>query len=255
MTARAAATALLLMLLTCAPALAADRDRDRMPDRWERKHRLKKPGRDADRDGLTNLREYRARTNPRRRDSDRDGLRDGDEIRFGWHPRRRDSDRDGIRDGKENAGVVSAVAGRRVTIRLAAGGRLRGRLEDPAALACVPAAGTQPGDADLTVEPEDGEPAPLPDDFDWDEEAWGEMPADLDGDAADDGDGPLARVAQAQEEPLDEEEEEAEAEEDAGAAIGDEDCRAALRAGARVHEATSELGASGRRLTRLRLVT
>ena len=240
---RAAATVLLLLLVS-APAVAADRDRDLMPDRWERKHRLDRARGDADRDGLRNRDEHRARTHPRRRDSDRDDLRDGDEIRFGWHPRRPDTDRDGIRDGRENAGVVSAVDGLRVTIRRARGGRLTGLLEDPLALACVT---TPPLEA-----PETGEPA-ADDAIEWDPD-WGEPPLDLD-----EGEdvSPPAGAAQADEDATAEDLAADEAEEvvfdESGAPEGEE-CTVALRVGALVHEATSELGASGRRLTRLRLV-
>jgi hypothetical protein len=255
---RAAATALLLSVLCCTPAIAADRDRDRMPDSWEKRHHVKKARGDADRDGLRNRAEYRFKTDPRRRDSDRDGLRDGDEIRFGWHPRKRDSDGDGIRDGKENAGVVTAVSGLRVTIRLARGGRLRGLLEDPKALACVAAVdATAPGDAGEAGAAQDGtgDAGAPEDDFVWDP-AWGEEPDDLDVDETDE-DSPLARAAQADEDPVYDEEDETEAEDaalDAAEGPVSESCRAALRTGALVHQATSELGLNGRRLTRLHLV-
>ena len=52
-------------------ASAADRNGDRIPDRWERRHRLslkvKQTQRDQDHDGLNNLGEFRAKTNPRDR--------------------------------------------------------------------------------------------------------------------------------------------------------------------------------------------
>jgi hypothetical protein len=90
-----------------------DRDRDGMPDRWERSHRVHAPGADADHDGLPNRFEYRARTDPRRRDSDRDHRRDGredpdrdqldnaGELRAGTDPRNPDTDGDGVLDGSE----------------------------------------------------------------------------------------------------------------------------------------------------------
>jgi hypothetical protein len=89
-----------------AVAAARDRDRDRLPDRWERRHGLsltrKSARRDPDRDHLRNRREYRLRLNPRRADTDRDGLRDRAEIRrWRTNPRRRDTDRDGLRDRAE----------------------------------------------------------------------------------------------------------------------------------------------------------
>ena len=104
-------------------AVAADRDHDRLPDGWERKHGLStaKSGAHADQDGdrVDNLNELRQGTRPRDRDSDDDGLSDGREDRdrdglsnagedlTGNDPRLRDTDRDGVRDGKEAVGVVS----------------------------------------------------------------------------------------------------------------------------------------------------
>jgi hypothetical protein len=86
--------------------VSRDRDHDRLPDRWERRHHLstskKSAKRDPDRDGLRNLREFRLRTNPRRKDTDRDGLRDRAEVRrYHTNPRKRDTDGDGYGDGAE----------------------------------------------------------------------------------------------------------------------------------------------------------
>ena len=80
-----------------------DRDHDRLPDRWERKHHLSpttpSAKRDPDGDHLRNRRELRLRTHPRRADTDRDRLRDGGEVRrFHTNPRKRDTDGDGFRD-------------------------------------------------------------------------------------------------------------------------------------------------------------
>ena len=114
-----AATLTSLALPAAAIADSGDRDRDHMPDRWERKHRLSlganDAARDRDRDGLRNLTEYRAATNPRKPDSDRDGVTDGredrdrdrvrnaSEDREATSPARADTDRDGVRDGAEDA--------------------------------------------------------------------------------------------------------------------------------------------------------
>jgi hypothetical protein len=80
-----------------------DRDHDRLPDRWERKHHLSPTTpsamRDPDGDHLRNRREFRLRTHPRRADTDRDRLRDGAEVRrFHTNPRKGDTDNDGFRD-------------------------------------------------------------------------------------------------------------------------------------------------------------
>ena len=131
--------ALLGALLVIAPAAEArplDRDRDRLPDRLERKlktsakrkdtdrdrlrdgfevrkaktsprkrdtNRNRRPDglEDRDRDGLTNLAEQGMRTHPGRRDTDKDELADGEERAYGTSPRKRDSDGDGWSDGRE----------------------------------------------------------------------------------------------------------------------------------------------------------
>lgn len=75
-----------MLLLAPATALARDRDRDRLPDRWELRHGFSLKHKDAradtDTDGAGNLVEWRARTNPRRPDTDGDHLRDGVELDF-----------------------------------------------------------------------------------------------------------------------------------------------------------------------------
>jgi hypothetical protein len=158
-------------------ALAADRDHDGLPDRWERRHHVTRANADDDRDRLRNIAEYRAHTNPRRKDTDRDGRRDAiedlDRDRLvnaaedatANHPGRRDTDADGRVDTLEGAGQVVSVDGTTVTIALAArtafsagvrsplatiasdGRRVTGRAELPHALLC--------GDADEWLGPVD----------------------------------------------------------------------------------------------------
>src|SRR4051794_30235742 len=115
----AVAAAALLALPGVAQAKSRDRDHDRLPDKWEKRHHFsthKKSARgDGDRDSLSNLAEYRSKTNPRDKDTDNDGKADddeardrdnvdnGNEARERTSPRRRDSDRDGVRDGRETA--------------------------------------------------------------------------------------------------------------------------------------------------------
>jgi Bacterial TSP3 repeat len=91
---------------TTGAAAPRDRDHDRLPDRWERRHDLSptKPNgkRDPDGDHLRNRREFRIRTHPKRADTDRDRLRDGAEVRrFHTNPRKRDTDGDGLSDWRE----------------------------------------------------------------------------------------------------------------------------------------------------------
>jgi hypothetical protein len=69
------------------PSLAAakhrDRNHDRIPDRWEKRHKLSlnvnQAGRDQDGDRLRNRAEFLAEDNPRDTDSDNDGVEDGEE--------------------------------------------------------------------------------------------------------------------------------------------------------------------------------
>ncbi|HET8956112.1 MAG TPA: hypothetical protein VFN18_10680 [Solirubrobacterales bacterium] len=73
------------LALLAMPSLAAakDRNHDRIPDRWEKRHKLSltvnQAGRDQDRDHLRNRAEFLAGDNPRDRDSDDDGVMDGSE--------------------------------------------------------------------------------------------------------------------------------------------------------------------------------
>jgi hypothetical protein len=113
------AAMLVVALLVPSSALARDRDHDRMPDRWEKKHGLsihKANARgDKDRDHLSNLGEFRAGTDPEDADSDddciadddedgdHDGVDNGQEMREHTNPGVRDTDDDGVGDGAEDA--------------------------------------------------------------------------------------------------------------------------------------------------------
>lgn len=101
-----------------ARSAAADRNHDRIPDRWEIRHHLslkhKQTFANQDRDELFNLFELRAGTDPRKADTDGDGILDGQEDPDGdgltnmqeqylhTNPRKADSDRNGTKDGDED---------------------------------------------------------------------------------------------------------------------------------------------------------
>lgn len=116
--AAALALAASLVLATFATAGGGDRNRDRIPDRWEKRHHLSlkvnQASRDQDRDGLTNMGEYRAKLDPRDDDSDDDGLEDGD----------------------ENAGAIASFTGGVLTITLAGGGTLAATVTDDTEIEC-----------------------------------------------------------------------------------------------------------------------
>ncbi len=108
-----------LLVAFAGTAMARDRNNDRIPDRWEKKHdlslKVKQTRRDQDRDGLRNRNEWRSRTDPRDADGDDDGVADGDEDGDrdhvdndneqdeGTNPGERDTDDDGKPDGREDA--------------------------------------------------------------------------------------------------------------------------------------------------------
>ena len=98
------ALAVIGSLLFAAGASASDRNRDRIPDRWEKQHDLS------------------LKVNQARRDQDDDGLKNRAEWRAKTDPRHADSDDDGIDDADENAGTVTAYENGTLTITLFAGG-------------------------------------------------------------------------------------------------------------------------------------
>jgi hypothetical protein len=113
-----AALAVLGVLILPSAASARDRNHDRIPDRWEKKHDLslhvKQTRRDQDDDGLRNLAEFKSHTDPRDKDSDDDGIRDDD----------------------ENAGTITAIDGATLTIKTFAGDEVTGAVSDATEIEC-----------------------------------------------------------------------------------------------------------------------
>src|SRR5436190_16251272 len=99
-TATAGVLALFATLLLASAASAHDRNRDRIPDRWERAHHLS------------------LHVNQARRDQDHDGLNNRGEFRAHLNPRDADTDDDGTDDGDENAGTVASFADGVLTVSL-----------------------------------------------------------------------------------------------------------------------------------------
>ena len=138
----AVAMALGVLAIFALPSIAAakDRNNDRIPDRWEKRHHLslkvKQTRRDQDGDHLKNLGEFRHNSNPRKADTDNDGIDDGDEVAVGDNPADDDSDNDGTEDGEENAGTVASFDGTTLTINLAAGGTVSGQVTDGTEIRC-----------------------------------------------------------------------------------------------------------------------
>jgi hypothetical protein len=138
----AAIAASLLVVPAGALAKSRDRDHDRMPDKWEKKHHLnvhaKDARRDPDKDDLSNLSEFRHHTDPQKADTDDDGVKDDDELRDDTNPRRDDSDDDGIDDADEISGSIVSFANGVLTLQLpgAGAGTVSGAVNDGTEIKC-----------------------------------------------------------------------------------------------------------------------
>jgi hypothetical protein len=122
-----------------------DRDRDRVDNGNEARERTRPDRRDSDRDGRKDGKE----------DADRDGLNNTGEDQAGNDPIDSDSDDDGLEDGDENAGVIVSFKANVLTIKLFAGGTLRGLVVDETDLYCDGEAGyEEEGDDEEEVESE-----------------------------------------------------------------------------------------------------
>jgi hypothetical protein len=116
----AAALGAIAMLALPAAAAAKDRNHDRIPDRWEKRHHLS------------------LKVNQAGRDQDGDKLRNRAEFMAGDNPRNADSDGDGIPDGEENAGTIQSfdAATGKLTIALFGGETLSGMVTEGTEIEC-----------------------------------------------------------------------------------------------------------------------
>ncbi len=101
-------------------ALAKDGNRDRLPDRWEKRHHLS------------------LKVKQTNRDQDRDSLRNRAEFLVGDNPRDSDSDDDGVMDGDENAGTIQSFDAKtgRLTIALFGGDTVSGLVTGQTRIEC-----------------------------------------------------------------------------------------------------------------------
>ena len=115
-----AALAFALFMMIAGPAAAKDRNGDRIPDRWEKRHHLSLKVKQA------------------KRDQDGDGLRNRGEWKAGLNPRDDDSDDDGVEDGDENAGKVESfdAATGKLTVKLFNGDSVSGLVTDDTEIEC-----------------------------------------------------------------------------------------------------------------------
>jgi hypothetical protein len=147
-----AVAALGAMLLIASSASAKDRNRDGIPDRWEKRFDLSlkvdQANKDQDRDKVDNLNEFQEGTNPRDRDTDNDGVNDGKEDRDhdGLNnrsedasanlPNDPDTDNDGVEDGDEMVGTIASFQDPVLTINLLGGGSVTGNVTASTRIEC-----------------------------------------------------------------------------------------------------------------------
>lgn len=134
----AAVVALVAILAVPGTAAAKDRNHDRIPDRWEMRHRLS------------------LKTNQARRDQDRDRLRNRAEFLAGTNPHDRDTDDDGIPDGEEHAGTIQSFdpSTGMLVVSLFGGGSVEGLVAEGTEIECDDEGG---GEASASDSSDDGE--------------------------------------------------------------------------------------------------
>jgi hypothetical protein len=137
------ALALGALALLAMPSLAAakDRNHDRIPDRWEKRHHLS------------------LKANQARLDQDRDHLRNRAEFLAGDDPRDRDSDDDGVMDGNEQAGTIASfdAATGRLVIDLFGTDTIAGIVNGETEIKCEDHSGTAAASSEGSGEAEPGD--------------------------------------------------------------------------------------------------
>lgn len=176
------ALALGALALLAMPGLAAakDRNNDRIPDRWEKRHKLS------------------LEVNQARKDQDRDHLRNRAEFLAGTNPRLGDSDGDGTLDGDEQAGTIASFDAEtgRLVIDLFGTDTIAGFVTESTEIKCedngLSASASSEGSGEGETEPgDDGSPSEEPGDDNSGEEGDGDNSGPGGGDeAGDDNSGP-----------------------------------------------------------------
>jgi hypothetical protein len=101
-----------------------DRNRDGIPDRWERANHLS------------------LKVNQAKHDQDHDGLRNKAEFQAGDNPRDADTDNDGVEDGHEKAGQVVSFTGGVLIVHLFNGDDVKGTVDADTEFECKTAPST-----------------------------------------------------------------------------------------------------------------
>jgi hypothetical protein len=99
-------------------AAAKDRNHDRIPDRWEKRH------------GLS------LKVNQAHKNQDHDALVNRQEFKAGDDPLDADSNNDGIDDGEDGAGTIASFDGTTLVINQFDGSTLSGQVTDQTEIEC-----------------------------------------------------------------------------------------------------------------------
>jgi hypothetical protein len=184
--ATAFALAALTALLIAGSAAAADKNRDRIPDKWEKRNHLSlkvnQAPKDQDRDGLNNAGEFSDQTDPHNPDSDSDGVsdsqdgdnHDGTETESPDPP----TNGDGLPGGNDQAGAIASYEGGVLTIEMFKGGTLTGNVTGDTRYRCIITTGGSPHES----EPGDDAPGDGPGDTEPGDEPGDDDPGDEPGD-------------------------------------------------------------------------
>jgi hypothetical protein len=204
------AVAAMAVLLTAGSAAAADKNRDRIPDKWEKKNHLSlkvnQAPKDQDRDGLNNAGEYQDQTDPHDSDTDDDGVSDSadDDNHDGEATEGPPLNGDGLPGGNDQAGAVASYVEGVLTIEMFTGGTISANVTPDTHFRCTEGPGDDPveprseepapGDEHPGTEPGDEpggtEPGDEPGDTEPGDEPGGEEPGDDDGDDNSEGETP-----------------------------------------------------------------
>jgi hypothetical protein len=159
------AVATMAVLLTAGSAAAADKNRDGIPDKWEKQNhltlRVDQSPKDQDHDGLNNAGEYADHTNPHDSDTDNDGVNDSvdGDNHDGDHgpatePPAPPTNGDGLPGGNAQAGTIASYEEGVLTIEMFKGGTVTARVTSDTRFRCMTAPSGDP------IEPHSTEPAP-----------------------------------------------------------------------------------------------
>ena len=139
------ALAALTALVMAGTAAAADKNKDGIPDKWEKKNHLSlkvnQAPKDQDHDGLNNAGEYADHTDPHNADTDGDGVSDSQDANNNDGTETESPDPpengDGLPGGNDQAGTIASYVDGVLTIDLYSGGSISGNVTADTRYRCI----------------------------------------------------------------------------------------------------------------------